>query len=100
MHNGCQLDPYKYAETLDQVGDPDTQAYLYARPGHYDALETNIMLLDSGPAHHVHNAVVVTDSKPAQSLIGINGNISWPQMTVYIPITLKDSDGQMFNLES
>ena len=80
-HNCCQLDPYKHAETLDQVGDPDTQTYLYTLTDHYAALETNITPLDSGSARHIHNAVVVTDSGAARdrSLIDINGNISWTQ---------------------
>ena len=41
--------------------------------------------------------MVVTDPRAAWSLIDINGNISWTQGTGYIPITLKDSDGQILN---
>ena len=43
--------------------------------------------------------MVVTDPGAARSLIDINGNISWTQGTGYIPITLKDSDGQILNLD-
>ena len=29
----------------------------------------------------------------------IKGNISWTQGTGYIPVTLKDSDGQILNMD-
>ena len=76
-----------------------TQAYLYALTDHYAEPETNSTPLDSGSARHIHNAVVVTDPGAARSLIDINGNISWTQGTGYIPITLKDGDGQILNLD-
>ena len=69
LHNCCQLGPYKYSETLGQVGDPHTQAYLYALTDHYAELETNSTPLDSGSACHIHNAVVVTDPGAARPLI-------------------------------
>ena len=99
LHNCCQLDSCKYAETLDQIGDPDTQAYLYALTDHYDELEIYSTPLDSGSARHIHNAVVVTDPRAARSLMDIKGNISWTQGTGYIPVTLKDSDGQILNMD-
>ena len=40
---------------------------------------------------------MITDSRAAPSQI--SGNISWTQGTGYIPITLKGSDAQTFNLD-